>query len=51
MYMDQEERLQRHLELCDRIARRLMAEGKWPWREDSPEELLHGRVRDTDTDL
>lgn len=44
---EMDERLARHLELCDRIARRLMAEGKWPW-PDSPENQTHDRFDETD---
>ena len=45
-----DERLDRHLELCDRIARRLMAEGNWPW-PDSPEYRTHDRFEETDENV
>ena len=31
--MTNEEHLQRHLEICQMVYERLVAEGKWPWPE------------------
>lgn len=36
--MTEDERIQRHLEICQRVYERLVAEGKWPW-PDSPKSL------------
>ena len=33
--MIEDERIQRHLEICQRVFERLVAEGKWQW-SDSP---------------
>lgn len=33
--MTEEERIERHLEICQRVYERLVAEGKWRW-SDSP---------------
>ncbi len=33
--MTEDEHIQRHLEICQRVFERLVAEGKWPW-PDSP---------------
>ena len=33
--MTEDERIQRHLDLCQRVYERLVAEGKWQW-PDSP---------------
>lgn len=33
--MTEDEHIQRHLEICQRVYERLVAEGKWLW-EDSP---------------
>jgi hypothetical protein len=51
--MTEDEHLQKHLQLCNRIYLRLKAEGKWPWVEtqDSPEIQTHDRVQKTTTDL
>jgi hypothetical protein len=48
--MNRDERLQKHLDLCDRIYRRLLAEGKWPWK-DSHESETHDRFQEHTTDL
>ncbi len=48
--MTPEDRLHQHLELCDRIYRRLVAEGKWPW-PDSPDDPLRDRVDPSTNDL
>lgn len=48
--MTRDERLQKHLDLCDRIYRRLLAEGKWPWR-DSREPQTHDRFQEQTPDL
>ena len=51
--MTDDEHLQQHLELCNRIYLRLKAEGKWPWSgtQDSPESETHDRVRNIPIDL
>ena len=33
--MTEDERIQRHLDICQRVYERLVAEGNWPW-PDSP---------------
>ncbi len=33
--MKEDEHIQRHLEICQRVYERLVAEGQWPW-SDSP---------------
>ena len=33
--MTEDERIQRHLDICQMVFERLIAEGKWPW-PDSP---------------
>jgi hypothetical protein len=48
--MNRDERLQKHLDLCDRIYRRLLAEGKWPWK-DSHESETHDRFQEHTPDL
>ena len=36
--MNKDEHLERHLELCRRVYRRMLADGSWPWQDikDSP---------------
>lgn len=34
--MDDDERLERYLELCKRIYERMRRDGTWPWTTDSP---------------
>ena len=50
--MDNNDHLQRHLELCRRIYLRMLAEGSWPWREppDSPnsEDLVESKGQNDD---
>lgn len=45
--MTPDERLQIHLELCQRIYERMLREGSWPWKadEDSPnsEDLIESK--------
>ncbi len=36
--MTEDEHIQRHLEICQRVYERLVAEGKWPWAESSKSE-------------
>ena len=31
--MTEDERIERHLQICQRVYERLVAEGKWPWPE------------------
>lgn len=33
--MDNDERLERYLELCRRIYERMKRDGTWPWKTDS----------------
>lgn len=48
--MTEDDHIQRHLELCQRIFERLLAEGTWPWPESqNPEDLVESK--DTPTDL
>lgn len=32
--MDKDEHLQRHLDLCRRVYRRMLADGSWPWKDE-----------------
>ena len=41
--MSKDEHIQRHLELCQRVYERLVAEGKWPW-PDSPGSAPNGTI-------
>ncbi len=47
--MTEDERIQRHLEICQRVFERLVAEGKWPW-PDSPksEDVIESENPETD---
>ena len=47
--MSKDEHIQRHLELCQRVYERLLAEGKWPW-PDSPksEDVVESENPETD---
>lgn len=38
--MTEEEHIQRHLEICQRVYERLVAEGKWPWPDSQNSEDL-----------
>ena len=41
MSMYENEHLRRHLELCQRVYERLVAEGKWPFPDSpNPEDLI-----------
>lgn len=43
--MTRDEQFEKYLDLCDRIYRRLVAEGQWPW-EDSRESETHDRFQE-----
>ncbi len=47
--MTEDERIERHLEICQRVYERLVAEGKWLW-PDSPnsEDMLESEDLKTD---
>lgn len=36
--MNEDERIQRHLDICQRVYERLIAEGKWPWPDSTKSE-------------
>lgn len=36
--MTEDERIERHLEICQRVYERLVAEGKWLWPDSSKSE-------------
>ena len=38
--MTEDERIQRHLEICQRVYERLVAEGKWPWPDPTGTPML-----------
>lgn len=42
--MKKDEHLQRHLDLCRRVYRRMLADGSWPWKEEldstEPEDVI-----------
>ncbi len=47
--MEKDEHILRHLEICQRVYERLVAEGKWPW-PDSPksEDMIESKDLKTD---
>ena len=47
--MTEDGRIQRHLEICQRVYERLVAEGKWQW-PDSPksEDVIESENLETD---
>ncbi|MGX9355021.1 hypothetical protein ACS3SW_07610 [Roseobacteraceae bacterium S113] len=47
--MTEDERIERHLEICQRVYERLVAEGKWLW-PDSPksEDMLESEDYNSD---
>jgi hypothetical protein len=48
--MSEDEHIQRHLEICQRVYERLVAEGKWRWSDShEPENLVESE--DTNSDL
>ncbi|QXT41029.1 hypothetical protein [Gymnodinialimonas ceratoperidinii] len=48
--MKDNDHIERHLELCQRIFERLLADGTWPWADSqNPEDLVESK--DTQTDL
>ncbi len=48
--MTEDERIQRHLEICYRVYVRLVAEGKWRW-PDSPKSKDVIESKDPNTDI
>lgn len=41
VHMDNDEHLERHLELCKRIYLRMLKDGSWPWLDSpKPEDLV-----------
>ena len=46
--MTEDEHIQRHLELCQRVYERLLAEGKWPWLDSQNSEDLVESEGNTD---
>ena len=48
-FMTEDERIERHLEICQRVYERLVAEGKWLW-PDSPktEDVIESKDPKTD---
>lgn len=48
--MNEDEHIQRHLEICQRVYERLVAEGKWLWPDSqNSEDLVESD--DTNSDL
>lgn len=48
--MTEDERIQRHLDLCQRVYERLVAEGKWLWPESpKPQDMIESD--DTKSDV
>ena len=48
--MTEDERIERHLKLCQRVYERLVAEGKWPW-PDSKNSQDMVELEDPKTDV
>lgn len=47
--MTEDERIERHLEICQRVYERLVAEGKWLWSDSlNPEDMLESEDPKTD---
>lgn len=47
--MTEDERIQRHLEICQRVYERLVAEGKWLWPElPESEDVIESKNTETD---
>ena len=47
--MTEDEHIMRHLEICQRIYERLVAEGKWPWPDSlNSEDVIESEDPKTD---
>ena len=50
--MNHDERLAIHLELCERIFKRMQRDGSWPWKQvadsPNPEDLIESRDNQND---
>ncbi len=47
--MTEDEHIQRHLEICQRVYERLVAEGRWPWPDSqNSEDLVESKDPKTD---
>jgi len=47
--MTEDERIQRHLEICQRVYERLLAEGTWPWPDSTEsEDVIESQRQDND---
>ena len=46
--MNKDDHLQQHLELCKRIYLRMLADGSWPWKDQTdsqnPEDLVESEI-------
>lgn len=48
--MEHDEHIQRHLEICQRVYERLVAEGKWLWPEEPDSQNSVDMVDSKDND-
>ncbi len=48
--MDHDKRLAIHLELCERIFRRMQRDGSWPWKQEPDSPNSEDLVDSTGTD-
>lgn len=46
--MNQDEHLERHLELCRRIYLRMLADGSWPWKDGTDSQKSEDLVESKD---
>lgn len=47
--MTEDEHIQRHLEICQRVYERLLAEGTWPWPDSTEsEDVIESHRQDND---
>ncbi|MEM8637110.1 MAG: hypothetical protein AAGF33_19260 [Pseudomonadota bacterium] len=47
--MTEDERIQNHVKICQRVYERLVAEGKWAWPESpKSKDVLESEGRETD---
>ena len=49
-FMTEDERIERHLEICQRVYERLVAEGTWPW-PDTPKSRYMLESEDPNSDI
>jgi len=48
-FMTEDERIERHLEICQRVYERLVAEGKWLWSDSQKtEDVIDSEDHKTD---